>query len=275
MIHIYYRALMTGYRAVKSLCSDSIPSIVPVLTPIVPLQAVGASVLRPPIDLTSDEPASGGNQPAPASGGNDRPGLPWQDPQTALSGWHRGSLLVDTDSVLAVPQSVHEPARGVATDSRVHYTPASGGHEFARASGRTEPASGGNEFALASGGTEPASGGNDGPGPWTAWYAPGWHGSAVATDSVLAVPQFVHKPDRGMATYDAVGHQSEAAVTRPASPQPLASGSPCGSFEEVALPTTSDIVDVQAEVDAEAAGEQAPTSSAAPWPWPMDRRIDQ
>ena len=180
---------------------------VPVLTPTVPVQAVGVSVLRPPIDLTSDEPASGGNQPAPG-GGNDRPGLPWQDPQTALSGWHRGALFVDTDSVLAVPQSVHEPARGVATDSRVHYT-------------------------LASGGTEPASGG-----------------------------------------------QSEAAATRPASPQPLASGNTCGSFEEVALPTTSDIVDVQAEVDAEAAGEEAATSSAANskppgWPWPMDRKIGQ
>jgi hypothetical protein len=58
----------------------------------------------------------------------------------------------------------------------------------------------------------------------------------------------------------------------------LASGNTCGSFEEVALPTTSDIVDVQAEVDAEAAGEEAATSSAAdskPWPWPMDRKIGQ
>ena len=124
-------------------------------------------------------------------------------------------------------------------------------------------------------------------------YVPGWHGTLLVTGSVLAVPQSVHwlqargerqvsymlasgsitnpANDADAAASGGAGHV-EAASMRPASPQPdpvhsvhtLASGS--DSFQHVhgSAPSTSDFVDVQAEVRAEA---EAPH---APYPWPMD-----
>ena len=58
----------------------------------------------------------------PASGGRH---IPYVPTHTYVPGWH-GTPLVDTDSVLAVPQSFHVPAGGVATDSQVSYMLANG-----------------------------------------------------------------------------------------------------------------------------------------------------
>lgn len=238
------------------------------LPPTVPVLPAAAGVLKPPIDLSSqpapasggNEPASGGNEPVsgkpststpvsgpvprlaavnatppvtelvgppaavagegagelaalasnePASGGNDHRRFPLLEAHTVMTGWH-GTPLVGTDSVLVVPQSFHVAAGGVATDSQVSYTLASGSNDAA--------------------------------------------------------------------TSGSAGHD-EAASTRPASPQldpvhTLASGSV--DFEHVygSPPTTSDYVDVQAEINAEAGADMPGGSplSNAPWPWPMDRR---
>ena len=86
----------------------------PVSGPAPRLAAVNAT---PPVtELVVGPPAAvAGEGALPASGGRH---IPYVPAHTYVPGWH-GTPLVDTDSVLAVPQSFHVPAGGVAPDSQV------------------------------------------------------------------------------------------------------------------------------------------------------------
>jgi len=234
---------------------------------------MGTRVLQPPIDLSSElAPASGGNEPAsggnesasgtapivqPASGSNEStsdtaPGVQpdWRDPVVQLDwrsmyapGFHAGS--VDTDSALVVPQNIWQTDEGVATDSRLNYTtyPVTGTAPIVQplASGKINSPLNEDEVP-----TEPLASGNINF-PLNEDEVP------IEPASPVGLSQGFHLLSSSVASFS------------------LASGS---------VPTTSDMVDVAAEVDADAgAGQPSDFPAAAssswqqgPYPWPMDRR---